>query len=394
MIKPDFSRIPWRKLHRESPSELKADWVALSWQAKGLYWLLVGSIPRDGYLELGRQGLAGICCHVGSLADWPSIEPCARELIASGWVSHDEASARLILPWYELSQETLTAESARKAAYREGKKRNVPGMSQECPRNDLDESREKTADLRSENEEQRSETPTGINTPARTQEGNHTLKEPHATETTRPAERFLDSSNHGESPDFVDQQKREDRSTQIRGQTGCIGQDIHASARLEAVSDHAASVRPSSVEPLTLLTVWPLLVERIPWLKPDREYPATRERMKGEVTTGLPGMLHTNLVTEFGRTQKASPPVTLEEFEILCDWATSGELDFMAVGDRRSHICKQLTIAIGKATEWHRGGRKSNTKERAPPSWKADPTVGAQRDPDKALKEAREWMDR
>lgn len=86
--------------------------------------------------------------------------------------------------------------------------------------------------------------------------------------------------------------------------------------------------------------------------------------MKGEVTTGLPGMLHNSLVTEFGRTQRANPPVTLADFGILCEWAMSPAMDFMAPADRQAHLCKHLTLAVGKALDWDRRGRPA---ERAPP---------------------------
>jgi hypothetical protein len=135
---PDFSKSKFRKIHAVMPGALRAAWEMLSWQARGLYRLLVTEVDRDGRLELGPPGLVGLCGIArASRSDWPQLEPAVTDLLASGLVTFGSDGV-LALAWFRLSQETPTEASLRKAAYRKEKdakktEKDVSGMSQDNP---------------------------------------------------------------------------------------------------------------------------------------------------------------------------------------------------------------------------------------------------------------------
>jgi len=128
---PDFSRIPWRRVYCEAPPQLKTSWAILTWQARGLYRLLVTACDHDGVIALGTLGLMAVCGHIGAKRDdWPQVEPTLQELLDMGWLVHDDAGQRLALPWYPQSQQARSVEAQRKQAYR-AKRSQI----RDCPRN-------------------------------------------------------------------------------------------------------------------------------------------------------------------------------------------------------------------------------------------------------------------
>lgn len=62
------------------------DWLQLTWQAQGLFMLLLRKVDRAGVLELGKQGLKGVSSHIGGPAAWRELERPMDELISDGCV--------------------------------------------------------------------------------------------------------------------------------------------------------------------------------------------------------------------------------------------------------------------------------------------------------------------
>jgi hypothetical protein len=120
------------------------------------------------------------------------------------------------------------------------------------------------------------------------------------------------------------------------------------------------------------------------------------ERKSSDSDIGVPYTQFSNFTHAAGGLAKRDPPYAIEHYELCGDWIAAGGLDWHAKHNTPpwKRVCDRLEECLSAAEEWDKDGRKPVGKEKPPPSWKADPTVGAQRDPDKALKEAREWMDR
>ncbi len=336
-------------------------WKLIGWQGRCVLPLLLRKVDRAGCAELEGAGMEGIA----ALIDVPLdvVELGVNALILRGVI--ELRGDTLVFPKFMAAHEARQSDKLRQKESRARRREATMTSSRDVTENrepshgvtnrdDSDENVTMRSDeIRSE-EKRKDESPTGINTSARTQAG--TPKEHHEAKSSQGPSL---EPNRGHHPDNrLGEQERQDLDWGIQGRS-----------KLEASQDDngnpSSLLRPQAdSKSLTLLTVWPLLVERIPWLKPSREYPNPREGLKGEITTGLPGSLHTSLVAQFVITQKAIPPVGIGDFEILCDWATSGNLDYMQPSDRRSHICNQLGVAIEKARDWHKSGRPI---ERGPP---------------------------
>lgn len=108
------------------------NWLSLSWQARGLFVLILRKLNRAGVLDLGRLGAKGVAVHVeGSAAAWPSIEPYLTELLDDGCVAIEGATLRV--PNFVEAQAATQSPAARKRAEREraevtkrdGESRNV-----------------------------------------------------------------------------------------------------------------------------------------------------------------------------------------------------------------------------------------------------------------------------
>lgn len=103
----DFTGIPWRKLHTEPPEALRADWLGLSWQARGLYALILAAANESGEVLLGRAGLRSVAALVQ--ASWSDIEEPLRELLDSGWAAHHIDRSTLGLPYFGDSQKACSS---------------------------------------------------------------------------------------------------------------------------------------------------------------------------------------------------------------------------------------------------------------------------------------------
>ena len=134
------------------PPELQADWDLLSWQARGLYSLLLIACDDLGLLMCGRAELRAVCAFVRATPSEfeSSILPLLQELIAAGWLLYDAAEKLLVLPYFAASQAAVTEEALRKRAYRASQSAQsppVPGLSRDSPGTKTPENRRENLDL-------------------------------------------------------------------------------------------------------------------------------------------------------------------------------------------------------------------------------------------------------
>lgn len=116
----------WIKLYvRSSP-----DFLALSWQARGLFRLLMTEVDMAGILELGKLGLKAVA--VAVRAPWAEVEGPLQELVTDGCiaiVARDATvtacdsdvtnrDATLVMPNFVEAQEASQSDAARQAKRR------------------------------------------------------------------------------------------------------------------------------------------------------------------------------------------------------------------------------------------------------------------------------------
>lgn len=109
----DWSDERWVKLYTRDTT----DWLALSWQAQGLFVLILRKVNRAGVIDLGRAGKRGLAAHVGGASAWASLEPHLDELLADGCVTFDGIALRV--PNFVTAQTSIQSDKARKRAERE-----------------------------------------------------------------------------------------------------------------------------------------------------------------------------------------------------------------------------------------------------------------------------------
>lgn len=93
------------------------EWLYLSWQARGLFGLIMRRVDRAGILHLGRIGLKGLSVHVH--APFAEIENPLNELLADGCVQFNETQELLLIPNFMKAQEAPQSDRARKQMSRE-----------------------------------------------------------------------------------------------------------------------------------------------------------------------------------------------------------------------------------------------------------------------------------
>lgn len=91
------------------------EWLALSWQARALFGLLLREVDRAGVLKLGRVGARGVA--VVLHAPWPEVEASLGELVADGCVQIN--GEYLLIPNFQAAQEANQSDRARQARSRE-----------------------------------------------------------------------------------------------------------------------------------------------------------------------------------------------------------------------------------------------------------------------------------
>lgn len=103
----------WIKIFtRDTPG-----WLAMSWQARGLALEIARKLPRTtGELSLGRRGLEALAPLLR--AEWSTIEPFVRELVAEGRLVYDEERQTLTDPQHVERQASVSSGAVRTRNYR------------------------------------------------------------------------------------------------------------------------------------------------------------------------------------------------------------------------------------------------------------------------------------
>jgi hypothetical protein len=106
----------WIKVYvRSNP-----DFLALSWQARGLFFLVLRELDPLGEMKLGKLGTKGVS--VAIRGPWVEVKPFWEELVLDGCIEvlEDETAARA--PGFVEAQEARQSDAARAMKYREMKK--------------------------------------------------------------------------------------------------------------------------------------------------------------------------------------------------------------------------------------------------------------------------------
>lgn len=109
----DWSDEQWVKLYRRDT----ADWLLLSWRARGLFYSLLRIVDRAGVLDLGRTGKRAVAVLLGAASECDAVVAALDELIADGCVRVEGQS--LVLPNFVAAQEAVQSDKARARASRE-----------------------------------------------------------------------------------------------------------------------------------------------------------------------------------------------------------------------------------------------------------------------------------
>ena len=94
-----------------------AEFMALSWVARGLFGLILRKADRAGILKVGKLGLKGVAVMIQ--APWVEAEAPLRELVEDGCISFDPTAGIVLIPNYLAAQEVSQSDKARKRASRE-----------------------------------------------------------------------------------------------------------------------------------------------------------------------------------------------------------------------------------------------------------------------------------
>lgn len=105
-----------------------AEWLALSWHARGLFGLVLRAVDRAGVLPVGKLGQKGLAVAVH--APWIEVEGPLAELLEDGCVVWDEDRSAFLLPNYLAAQECSQSDAARKRASRERARAQFGGGSE------------------------------------------------------------------------------------------------------------------------------------------------------------------------------------------------------------------------------------------------------------------------
>lgn len=106
----DESYIRWYR--RNTP-----EWCLMSWQARGLFGLILREVDRAGILELGKLGLKAVA--VAVRAPWDEIEKPLVDLIEDGCLVHRNDLRIVLVPNFIAAQEANASDKARQRASRE-----------------------------------------------------------------------------------------------------------------------------------------------------------------------------------------------------------------------------------------------------------------------------------
>ncbi len=184
----DWQNERWVKLYTRD----SADWLALSWQAQGLFCLILRKVNRAGVIDLGRHAAKGLAAHFGGPAAWASIKPHLDELVEDGCVVIDGTS--LVVPRFVEAQEATQSAIARKRTERERERdgvtkrdpasRNVTKSHEKS--HDVTDGHAMSRDVTNRTDQNRSDE--SRESDARAPEARCPTVEPATTSTTDPAE--------------------------------------------------------------------------------------------------------------------------------------------------------------------------------------------------------------
>lgn len=117
----DWCDETWVKLYRRDT----ADWLLLSWRARGLFCLLLRAVNRSGVLDLGKTGSRAVAVHVRG--EWHEIGPALEELLGDGCVRINGAA--LVIPNFVNAQDAAMSDRARSKVSRERKRDEAMGVT-------------------------------------------------------------------------------------------------------------------------------------------------------------------------------------------------------------------------------------------------------------------------
>lgn len=109
----DWSNETWVKLYRRDT----ADWMLLSWRARGLFCLILRVVNRLGVLDLGRTGPRAVAALVHAGGDAAEIVAALDELLADGCVTLD--GSILTVTNFVAAQEATASQALRAKMHRE-----------------------------------------------------------------------------------------------------------------------------------------------------------------------------------------------------------------------------------------------------------------------------------
>lgn len=116
----------WIKLYRRaSPS-----FLSMTWQARGLFRLVITEVDPLGRLELGKMGLKAVAVSVR--APWVEIQPYVQECIDDGCLALSEDGRTLSCPNFVEAQEAAQSGKARSASYRAKHKARDASATNRC----------------------------------------------------------------------------------------------------------------------------------------------------------------------------------------------------------------------------------------------------------------------
>ncbi len=109
----DWGNETWVKLYRRDT----ADWMLLSWRARGLFCLLLRAVNRRGEIDLGRTGPRAVAALVYAGGDVDAVVAALAELTTDGCVTIEGPTLRVRN--YVEAQEATASQALRSKMYRE-----------------------------------------------------------------------------------------------------------------------------------------------------------------------------------------------------------------------------------------------------------------------------------
>lgn len=117
----DYANEWWVRLYVRDT----ADWLNLSFEAQGLFVLLLRKVDRSGVVELGKGGARSIARIVGHPHRVEVITAAFEELLADGCIELSDDGRHAVIPNFVAAQNTPDSPAKRSKAYRERRRDEV-----------------------------------------------------------------------------------------------------------------------------------------------------------------------------------------------------------------------------------------------------------------------------